>query len=333
MASTKFMVNYGFESVVDPRADWAAEAKRLQTVGVGSVALSVGRPEWSAFPQDSRPGDYPGLVATGNRDFVREAMDGLRISGFSGDFTLSIDALMPLMLARDPHLAGTDANGRQSPEFPSAWALARGPVGEALEAFVDEVAARYQPSTIGLTELMIAEYSFGGQDLALYAGSSGNSQWPRAVSGTIDKTHASLSYWRSVELALFVARMARAARHHGVGLEMDVRAPAENERRGRPDSGHDYAMLLDVADRLAIWHYIGIDDYVENHNEAYVRSLSKYNEHSLVLSIGLWSDKGALSPAQLKDALTKCAEIPWVSITPASLMSDGHWRILQRQRG
>lgn len=329
--ATKYMINYGFESVADPDTNWASEGKRITALGVDSVGLSVGRLEWSAFVQQSRPGNYPDVVSDGERDLAQAAMDGLRRAGYSGQFVLSVDALVPRMLAADQDLAGTDADGKMSREFASAWALVHGPVGDALEAFVTEVARRYQPFMIGLTELMIAEHSFGPRDLELYRKATGHPAWPKTPDGKNDTKHRSLAIWRSMELSRLVARLARAARREGVQLEMDVRAPAPGELRGRPDSGHDYAMLLDAADRLAIWHYIGIDAYPEGYNEDFVRSLDKFNERRLVLSIGLWAGKGTLSPAELGRALVKSDGVPLVSITPASMLSPAHWKVLQDQ--
>ncbi|MBP2385088.1 hypothetical protein [Paeniglutamicibacter kerguelensis] len=326
------MINYGFEDVSNPATDWALQSSLLASAGITGVALSVGRVEWSAFVQRSIPGAYPDSIVQEGSDLVKSAIETLKNSGFTGEIVLSVDALTPLILKAQPELAGMDAKGYPSAVFASAWALTRGPVGDGLLDFVSEVAQRYKPTMIGLTELMIAEHSYGNRDLALYTQATGSARWPVTKEGDLDQAHPSLGMWRSLEMAKLISRLKSAVRQHGVELEVDVRSPDPSQMRGRPDSGHDYAMLLDVADRLAVWHYVGIDEHSRGFSEEYRGSLKKFKTHQLVLSVGLWAENGTLSNQELDETLQKCKDIPQLSVTPASLLTEGHWKVLQKHR-
>lgn len=330
--SANRMLNYGFENISDPTMDWAHEAQLLSKAGINGVGLSVGRVEWSAFAQQSLPGRHPAVVSENDYDLVRHAIAELKSAGFAGEVVLSIDALVPSLLTKQPELAGVDATGEASDSFASAWALTRGPVGESLVRFATEVAVRYKPAFIGLTELMIAEFSFGEQDLTLYCQAMGTTDWPRLGNGSIDTTDPTLGMWRSLEMASLVARVRRAVSRHGVLLEMDVRAPLPGELRGRPDSGHDYGMLLEAADRLAIWHYVGIDEHSRGAGQQHLLSLIRHNAQRMVLSVGLWANEGTLSAGELITELALGADLAQLSVTPASLMSSAHWKALQRHR-
>lgn len=330
--SAKRMLNYGFENVSDPSMDWAAEAKALLKAGINGVGLSVGRIEWSAFAQRSSPGQHPEVVLTNDYDLVEHAISTLRSSGYKGETVLSIDALVPNLLKKQPKLAGVDASGEASESFASAWALTRGIVGEQLVQFAAEVAARYKPAFIGLTELMIAEFSFGDQDFKLYCQTMGTTDWPRRGDGSIDTADPTLGIWRSLEMASLVSRIRRVVSRHGVLLEIDVRAPRPGELRGRPDSGHDYGMLLEAADRLAIWHYVGIDEHSRGAGQQHLLALIRHNPQRMVLSVGLWANEGVLSAGELVTELALGADLAQLSVTPASLMTPAHWKALQRHR-
>lgn len=326
------MVSFGFEDVVTASDHLAETASKLDSANVNSVSLSAGRLDWTAFPWDEHPESASAPVRETGRDYVAEAMrilDGGPVA--SRRVTITVDALVPRWIEQDPSLAGVGPTGIVSPDYASVSALDGGAVGERLIGYVREIAQRYRPDAIELTELMFDDATFGTPDLASYRSFTSRTDWPRTEQGTIDTKDASLSAWRSSAVARLVQRATAASHAEGVALHIDVRAPWHDPRGDRAESGHDYARLARVADRLVVWDYFAL----EERPPAYTRELARalvQRRIPFTMSVGMWAETGRIPADDLGAALLAASEggATAVAVTPASLLGPDAWRALQQ---
>ena len=320
-------VAFGFESVAVEEADWPSIRARLDRVDATAVTLSVGRADWLGFPYAAAPEWESSLVARTGRDVVgeaRAALDGLGI-------TLVVDALAPRAIERDPTLAGRTAGGEASADFLSVSALDGGYFGAHLEAVCVEVARRYRPERISLTELMFDDATFGPEDLVHFIEHTGRTGFPEDRDGGIDVHHPAVHRWRSESLARLLGRIAGKVAEFGVLVEVDVRANWEDPGGDRADSGHDYALLLESVDRVAVWNYFALADADPGYGAELVTSLRGRFGDRLVMSTGLWARGGEVVSAEAMSASLGAvakAGARSVSVIPAALMREGHWQAL-----
>lgn len=320
-------VAFGFEDVAVEDADWPSHRARLREVSTTAVTISVGRADWLAFPFDAASEWECSVVARTGRDFVREALAGLDGLGI----TLVIDTLAPRAIERDPGIAGRAVDGRSSPDFLSVSALDGGYFGAHLEAMCEEVARRYRPERIGLTELMFDDATFGPEDLAHFTEHTNCAEFPTKDSGEIDVDHPAVHRWRSEALARLAGRISGTVAEFGVQVEMDVRANWKNPEGDRADSGHDYGLLLGSVDRIAVWNYFALGGVEPSYGAELVTSLRQRFGDRVVMSTGLWNRGGAVvSPEDMGDSLRSVASAgaQSVSVIPASLMSEDRWKVL-----
>ena len=241
------------------------------------------------------------------------------------------DVLAPRLIAARAELAAVSAAGERATEVPGLAALTRGPVAEEIVALVGELAARYRPDAVSLTELFLEDTTYGAADLRDYRQTMGAQDWPRTIDGAIDTQDEQVVAWRCRAVAELVSRARQAAAEHGAELWMEVRAPRDRADGDRRDSGHDYALLAEAADRLVVWDYFGIAEPGSPDTRSLARALARRDDGRGVLSIGLWDEPdGAIEPTELREAVEDAArggsQALWV--TPASLMDEGHWRAL-----
>ncbi|MGG5170810.1 hypothetical protein ACQR35_01350 [Pseudarthrobacter sp. J1738] len=341
-------VNFGFEDVAVPGKDWGALNQKLQEVRANSVGIAVGRPDWTGFVWAGHSEQQSSQVRSSRgEDFVWKALEGVGTApdGSKRKTTLVVDALVPGMIAEDSSLAGQDVQGKRSADFASVAALEHGAVGEHLVALVGDVAARYKPDAVSLTELMFDDSTFGDADADSYRNFSGQDDWPRNSDGSINTNDPSIGKWRSAVLAKLVARARDAAGKSGVKLLMDVRSPnsgagaATNADLGgdRKDSGQDYNQLLKSSDGLVVWDYFGLNGGDPGDSKDLAAKLVQRDPGRISQSIGLWADEnsgdksGTVSATDLKTALKAAAEggARSVSVTPASKLSDQHWQAIK----
>ena len=320
-------VAFGFEDVADETADWHAVRARLGEVNATGVTISVGRADWLAFPLDGASGWESSVVARTGRDFVREAVAGL--DGLA--VTLVVDALAPRAIERDPALAGRTVAGEPSAEFLAVSALDGGYFGAHLEGICREVARRYGPERISLTELMFDDATFGSGDRAHFTAHTGRPGFPTREDGEIDVNHPAIHRWRAESLARVTGRVSEQVAEFDVPVEMDVRVNWEDPDGDRADSGHDYGLLLGSVDRLSVWNYFALGDRDPSYGAELVASLRRRFGDRAVMSTGLWSRGGAVvSPRDMSASLGAVAApgAHAVSVIPASLMGEEHWQAL-----
>ncbi|MGP0224588.1 hypothetical protein [Paenarthrobacter sp. NCHU4564] len=328
------MVNLGFEDIVGTAPEYLDSlAARLDAVDATAVSISVGRTDWTAFPWPGDLGAASSSVADTGRDYVAEAMAALGTAGdgTKRDVVLTVDVLLDRALQETPSLAGRDVTGTNSTAFASVSALRHGGAGTRLVRLAAFVAERYRPDAVDLTELMFDGFTFGSEDLRDFTATTGQQDWPRKSNGAIDQTNPYIKTWRSEAVADIVRKVAAAVAPFGVRAEMDVRSPKKSATGDRADSGHDYDLLLKQLDRLHVWQYVGLNDERAPRTEELARAMNRRAGPRMSLSLGLWSQDGIISAetfaAALEDAVRGGATS--VSVTPASLMTEDHWDVLE----
>lgn len=327
------IVGIGFEDLAEGRTgDLAA---RLDEVAATDVSIVAGRIDWTAFPWAGREDSWSSAVEdAGGADLVGDAIAalGTAADGTARSVVLVVDVLAPGRLADEPALAGTSVTGERSEEFPSLAALTAGPVADDLVALVEEIARRYAPAAVSLTELFVDDTTWGDDDLADFRATTGADDWPRTGDGAIDVADEAVVTWRCEAIARLVGRCREAAAAHGVEVWTEVRSPEGDASGDRRDSGQDYGLLAEAADRIVVWDYFGIaDEGVPPPTAELARALADRFGDRAILSVGLWdSDDDAIRPRELADAVRDAADggADAVWVTPASLMTDAHWRDL-----
>lgn len=322
-------ISFGFESIATERPRWQTFQNQLARVNANAINLCVGRVDWTAFNWGAHPEAVSAIVERTGRDYVAEAIKAwAHPPDARREVTLTIDALMPALIAEHPHMAGTDTDGQRSESFASLTALTEGTAGDRLIRLTTDICRRYRPHRVALTELMFDDHTFGGDDLASYLHHSGARDWPRHPNGTIDTGHDSIARWRSEALASLVARAAETAHAEGARLDMDVRAPWDDPAGDRALSGHDYALMLDVADRIIVWNYYGLSHRPPEYSADIAGSLNTRASGRFVLSTGMWAHDGTISPNQLASGLKTVGDISAAAVSPASMLTDAHWKTI-----
>jgi hypothetical protein len=319
--------------VTDPATDWAALDARLDAAGVTGVELNAGRVEFTALDW----AEHPDAAAEPGTDHIARAARALRTTadGRQRQIGLVVDAYVPAWIARDPSVAGVDADGNRAVYAASATQIARGEVGARLVSYVAMLGARYQPSQIALTELFL-DQSFGDDDLALFREATGAADWPRTPDGRPDGTAPEVTAWRSDVLTDLLRRARDALDEAGapdVALAMDVQVDWEDPARGAPVAGQDYAALLGVADRLVLWAYLFGDRPPSDVGRLVDALVADGQDMSrFVVSVGLWAPgtpeaPGSLPAPTLAQAVEAAlaAGATSVNVTPVTLMTDEDW--------
>lgn len=314
-----------------PASELAALEQRMRASGINMIGLTAGRVDWTSFRWEGRRDRWSNDVRATNRDLLAD--HAARFADM-GHVSAIVDVFAPRYLDDHPSQRAIGVDGRPLLYQASTSALVEGRFGDELILMIAQIARDYPVDSITLTELFYYQEGYGADDLALYRAHSGRNDWPRTSSGAIDPDDASIAEWRSAMVARFVARAANAAQVHGKELFVDVRigwdTPASEGRR----SGHDYALLLEHADRLVLWNYFGLNEREPEYSREIASYMQRYGAERIIISYGLWASRGAVVPAEeLGRALDAGAagSIPHAWITPSSLMTDAHWEALDER--
>jgi len=337
-APVQHSVSLGLEDIADPDQDWDAVQQHLEQAHVNAVSLAAGRVEWTAFDWDA----HPDVAAEPGRDHLARAIaetaagpdDQPRL------VDLQIDALIPRWIENDPSVAGVRPDGTRSVYTPSASALHDGAVGERILELVAELARRYQPDQITLTELKFDQETFGDDDAALYRTMTGEQDWPRDADGEIRPYAPEIGAWRSQVLSDFLGRAAAVLDDVGSEtgkrprLGMDALIDWEEPSAGDVNAGLSYTRLAEHADVLVLWVYLGLSERSPEEIEEFTAALTGAGLPSdVVLSVGLWdedSSTGSISPELMANAVRASSThgITAVNVTPYSRMTPEHWTAL-----
>lgn len=342
----RLTIGVGFESLKDP-AQIDHIANKMDAAGAGGVTIAVGRPDWVAFPWEAHR-DTWALSTTTEDDPFGAALTKLSTdkAGKKREVTVVIDALAPDMIKRNPEEAGVNRWGEASTLFPNGPAYYSGTVGKRIVELCGEVAKRYQPDRIGLTELIL-DSSFSEADKALYHHITGHRDWPRNDEGEIEFQHPTVHTYRSEVVADLVRRCRAAAAPYGVEIDTDVRAAWDDPNEDRSDSGHDYELLLKSGHHITVWNYFEMNDrpasYSKNLTLGLYRQVGRHGIDNVTMSVGLWAggdsdlagsnqSEKTVSPRAMADGVRASLTngVTRVSVTPASKMTDEHWAELGR---
>lgn len=333
-------VSVDFDVVVDPQTDWRAIDARLDAVGANGVDLNAGRVEFTGFDWAA----HPEAAAEPGTDHLARAARALRqtAQGTQREIGLIVDAYVPNWITQDPCLGGVSSDGQAAPYTASASQLARGVVGDRLVEYVAALGERYAPSQIAVTELFLDVYSYGDDDRELFREMTGQEDWPRTDDGRIDQQAAVLGEWRSEVLAGLLGRMraaldeVRGGEGTGIALAADVRVDWEDPAQGDVFSGHDYATLLQVVDRLVVWAYLfGERSPEEIERLTAALDAAGYEMSRFTISVGLWAagqtnPSNRISSATMVEAVRAAQTngVTDVGVTPLSLLVDEDWTAL-----
>jgi len=334
------LVGIGYEDVVASSRSWSQVSATLDEMGATGVTVSVGRPEWTAFPWPDHSASWSAPVRTSGEDYVAKAVDVLKEDGNGRrrSITLTIDVLAPRRIAQRPELGALATDGTRSTEVLGPAALV-GEGGEQIADLCGAVARRYDVDRVALAELFV-ESGYGPDDLEVFRRMTGEQDWPRDASGAIDTAAESLGAFRSAVVTDVVRRCAAQVHPTGKAVDVDVRANWTGPG-SRPDSGHDYAELLETADHLTVWNYFGISQQDPSYSRQITKSLADSvgaaRLDRVTMSVGLWAGQGddsreVISPEQLEEGLLESATngLTSVSVTPLSLLDDSHRRAVAR---
>lgn len=308
--------------------DLSRLAQRMRDAGVNMVGLSAGRLDWTGFRWSGREERWSAGVRERERDLLADATQRF---GDWAHVSAIVDVFAPRYLQKRPSLRALDAAARPIPYQASTHALINGPFGDELIAMIDYIARHYEVDSMTLTELFYYQEGYGADDLALYREHSGRRDWPRTARGAINIDHPTIGAWRSAMLARFVERAARVAHRHEKQLFVDVRIDREAPQNEGRRSGHDYALLLQHADRLVLWNYFGLNGTSPEYTRDIAQYVQRYGANRVIISYGLWANRGAVvSAADLQRAMDAGQEghLPHAWITPVQLMTDDHWQAI-----
>lgn len=326
-------VGFGYDSVAEQAGQLDRTLDQIDDLDPDAVSVSAGRVDWTTFPWAEHEEDWSEPVSRLGCDLLGRALDalGTRPDGSRRARIIVVDTFVGGWIAADPTIAGVAADGSRSPVQASVAQLESGAVGDRIVELVGEVARRYRPEAISLTELFTVRYTFGDDDLASYQAFSGASDWPRDASGEIDEASGQIAAWRSSVVAGLVARARDAAHRSGVPLLMEVRVNWSDPTAGRPESGQDYELLVAAADQLVSWDYFALAGRSPLDVQPAVSAREQRWPGRWVSSVGLWARSGATAaPADVATATAGAfaggSQLVWV--TPESLFSPEHWAAL-----
>lgn len=319
----------GFEDLTRPRRELTAIDARSRRARVDTVAISAGRMDWTAFPWPAHPDAASPVVRSSGRDLLAEAIGVL---GTGRTVSVVVDVLAERYIAAHPEVAARDARGVPVTTHVSTVELVEGEAGRRILAMVDHVARTYQISSVDLTELYYRDEGYGEDDARSYRLRTGRQDWPRLAGGAVDTMHPSIGQWRSEMVATFVQRAADLVHAQGKELIVDVRPSWSDLNRAGRENGQCYGMLLAHADRLAVWNYSALEAVPVDRTTALATSLNRIAPGRFVMAVGLWGRRGSATPSHLESALTlsQRANVNDLWVTPQSLMTDSHWRVLEK---
>ena len=263
------------------RRNWSEIARTAVTRGYNTIDLAAGRPEWTLFQWPVHP-EWVSLEPQENP--LRDVIATLRANGIENIY-LTLDMMVSTSLAKFPEWKAISRDGTIR-NMPSPAALTRSPIRDMLAGAVAQVATQFGDIIDGIiiTELFWDSGSFSDNDLLLYRSDTGATDWPRSDDGALQET-PKYQEWLTTKMANFIAHCRSLTA--GIPLVMDVRVNWNQPLAGRPDSGHDYAKLLRVADEIQPWVYY--DTGEESKAVALVSALNKQWPGRVRPALGLWS--------------------------------------------
>ncbi|HMQ65013.1 MAG TPA: hypothetical protein PJ992_01890 [Arachnia sp.] len=332
-------INIGVEDLVDPTPGRLAElARRLDQVDANVVSIAVGRVDWVEFPWVGHEDQLASDVIDTGRDYVGEAISAFRCGadGRPRTIVLGIDVLLGRSLGQDGLVAGRSQAGVESKLFASVATWRNSGLGDRLTALAEEVATRYRPEAVNITELFFDLYTYGEDDLADFRATTGLADWPRREDGGVDTNDPAVGAWRTEVAVSVLAPIEEVLSPLGVALTADVRAPQVAQVPTRADIGQHYPELLEYVASLNVWDFPGVGRRPDALTAADLGPLLfDAAPDRFSLEIGLWSGPGVISADALRRELVGANRTGMrsVSVTPASRMTEELWDVVEEAWG
>lgn len=311
---------------------FATYTQKLCDTGFNTVGITAGRLDWTYFRWAEHEAYWSNEVSSQQRDLVRDALGSLKQCKTIDNLSLIVDVFAPRYIEAHPESATFTYQAERLDYQVSSLELAEGHYGERLLEMLDYLAANFPVDSISLTELFYYQEGYSTAERESYKAFSGHADWPRTAKGEIDIDAASIGIWRSSLVSRFVAKAAQIVQKHGKKLLVDVRISWDDLANQGRRFGQDYPQLLEHADALVLWVYLGLN----SETPEILRSLQEAYEpfaDRLIISIGLWDNKRpSLDPELLKRFLALADDLEFdVWITPSSLMTKEHYEVVRKR--
>jgi len=303
--------------------------QQLKAAGMNMIALNAGRVEWNYFKWAGNQSSWAGAVTDTGIDFL--AQDAARFGQWA-HVDAMIDILAPNYILAHPDKAAISALGVPSTDLVSTVEMVNGAYSLRLLAMIEYIAANYPVNSISITELQYRIDGYGPDDKASYLAYSKRTDWPRNSDGSISIDDASIGTWRSYMIGTLLSKATAIAHKYGKQLFMDVNMNVNNMGLLENNTGQNYKVMLQNADKIIVWGYFAEDQFAPTAFVQVGQSLSQLGVDRVILSIGLWgatsTTTASASDVQVAIQSAKTGGMPNVWITPYSLTNAANWQSL-----
>ena len=290
------------------------------------IGIGAGRPEWAYFRWKGNESSWANHQKGESRDLLQVATNTFHTLG--SQVAVMIDLFAPKYISEHPEAAALRFDGVRSTKQVSLLELTQGKYGKLTLSMIEYLASNYSVDIISLTEIPYYSYSFSQKELTSFISFSGKDNWPRDVSGKINRDDPIIWAWKNELMETYINQVANIVHHYGKALYVDVPVSWNNFSVEGKESGLDYRRILKHADKIVIWNYYHLQ---ENPPEV-SQSLSKYMlenfpNSAFYMSLGLWGQKTPASATSLSQAIssTLTGGSNQIWITPNDMLSNTHW--------
>jgi len=303
--------------------------QQLKAAGMNMIALNAGRVEWTYFKWAGNQSSWSGAVTDTGIDFL--AQDAARFGQWA-HVDAMIDILSPNYILAHPDKAAINALGVPSTDLVSTVEMVNGAYSQRLLAMVEYIAANYPVNSISITELQYRVDGYGPDDTASYLAYSKRTDWPRNSDGSINIDDLSIGTWRSYMIGTLLSKATAIAHKYGKQLFMDVNLNVNNLALMENNTGQNYKVMLQNADKIIVWGYFAEDQFPPTTFVKVGQFLSQLGLDRVILSIGLWgatsNTTASASDVQVAIQSAQTGGMPNLWITPYSLTSAANWQAM-----
>jgi hypothetical protein len=328
--NTRPAFHLGMSTHFDAWDDWqdalTSILNRPMIDGTEVVGIGAGRPEWAYFQWEGKESSWANHQKAEKDDLLLKATNILHEKGMKA--AAIIDLYAPKYIEDHPASAAVGFNGQKSDLQVGLMELVEGGYGRIILDMIGFISKNYPVDIINLTEVSYYVYSFNEEDRRSFKAYTGLDTWPLDKRGIIDIDAPVIWEWKNAMMERFIKKAADIAHKEGKELYVDVPVSWKDFSRNGKDSGLDYKMVLDHADKIIVWNYF----YMENASPAISRDLARhlvdnFPISSFYLSIGLWGNDNPVDPASFADAVFNSLEGGAIQlwITPNHLVTQKHW--------
>jgi hypothetical protein len=323
-------IRVDFKDMQNSREQLPALEKNLQQTRANLLSLSAGRAEWAYFKWAGHEDAWSTDVKSSNIDFLAE--DAARFKPWA-KINANIDVLSPLYIKNNPQKAALSFDGQPSSNLVGIMELVNGEYGQKTLDLIAYIAKNYPVDSITLSEMNYYVDGYGAEDKAAFLKYSGKNDWPRTADGKIDINDASIDEWRSFELNRFLEKASVICHQLDKQLYLDVPFRLADLENSQSTPVTRYALALQYADRIIALGYFDLDSFEPENLEKVARYLTQIDADKIILAIGLWNkDNQAVSADKLQRAISASQKggLKHLWITPASLMDDSHYQVINQ---